>query len=146
MTSPIGCDAHELNQERYYMRTTIAKLLNSYKALNNLLEQKVPLGISIQLGKVAQELEPVYKKADEARLDILKKHGEEILLDGLPKGEYKIMPENFKAFEMEMKETFESEVELSIVVVDPARLPDACLTGKDAIALDWLWKSDTEEK
>ena len=128
------------------MRTTIAKLLNSYSALNNLLEQKVPLGISIQLGKVAQELEPVYKRADEARLEILKKHGEEILLDGMPKGEYHILPENMKAFEAEMKEAFESEIELSIVEIDPERLPDACLTGKDAIALDWLWKSDTEEK
>ena len=66
--TPIARDAHELNQERYYMKTTIAQLLNSYKALNNLLEQKVPLGISIQLGKVAQELEPVFKKADEAQV------------------------------------------------------------------------------
>ena len=126
------------------MKTTIAQLLNSYKALNNLLEQKVPLGTSIQLGKLAQELEPIYKRADEARLEIIKKHGDEILLDGLPKGEYQIRPKSMKAFETEMKDALESEIELNIVEVDPAKLPDACLTGKDAIALSWLWKHDTE--
>lgn len=128
------------------MKTTIAKLLNSDKALNNLLEQKLPLGISIQLGKVVTELEPVFKRVSEARLGILRKYGEEDIEDGKPTGQFHIKPENLKAFEAEMREAFESEIELSIASIDPARLPDACLTGKDAIALDWLWKPDTEEK
>ena len=50
------------------MKTTIAQLLNSDKAISNLLEQRLPLGISIQLGKVVTELESVFKKANEARL------------------------------------------------------------------------------
>ena len=142
MTSPIGGDAHELNQERHSMKTTISKLLNSDKAISNLLEQKLPLGISIQLGKVVTELEPIYKRANEARLEILRKYGEEVIEGDKPRGEYHIQPENMKAFEAEMKEAFESEIELNIVEIDPERLPDACLTGKDAISLDWLWKKD----
>jgi hypothetical protein len=125
------------------MKTTIAKLLNSDKALNNLLEQKLPLGISIQLGKVVQELEPVFKKADEVRLEILKKHGEEILKDGQPIGEYQFTPESRKLFESDIVAAFNDEIELNIVEVDPERLPEACLTGKDAIALSWLWKKET---
>jgi len=128
------------------MKTTIEKLINSDKALNNLLEQKLPLGISIQLGKVVQELEPVFKKANEARLEILRKFGEEVIEGDKPTGQYQIKPENLKLFEAEMREAFESEIELSIASIDPEKLPDACLTGKDAIALDWLWKPDTEEK
>lgn len=126
------------------MRTTISKLLNSDKALSALLEQKLPLGISIQLGKVVQELEPVYKKANEARLEILKRCGVEVIEDDKPTGQYQISPENLKTFEADMLEAFGSEVELSIPAIDPERLPDACLTGKDAIALDWLWKSESE--
>ena len=128
------------------MKATIANIVNSDKALSNLLEQKLPLGISIQLGKVVKELEPVYKQANEARLEILRKYGEEVIEGDKATGQYQIKPENVKAFEAEMKETFESEIELSIARIDPARLPEACLTGKEAIALDWLWKPDTEEK
>ncbi len=125
------------------MKTSIAKILKSDKALNNLLEQKLPLGISIQLGKVVQELEPVFKIADEARLEILKKHGVEILKDGQPSGEYQFTQESRKLVEAEIVAAFNDEIELSIIEVDPERLPEACLTGKDAIALDWLWKKET---
>ena len=128
------------------MIVKISKLLNADKALSNLLEQKLPLGISIQLGKVVQELEPVFKKANEARLEILKKYGDEVIEDDKPTGRYQIKPENVKAFEEEMIEAFEGDVELAVPQIDPARLPEACLTGKEAIALDWLWKVDTEEK
>ena len=128
------------------MKTTIAKLINSDKALNSLLEQKLSLGISIQLGKVIQELEPVFKKTNEARLEILKRYGVEVVEDDKPTGQYQISPENVQTFETEMKETFESEIELNIISIDPERLPEACLTWKDAIALNWLWKSDTEVK
>lgn len=125
------------------MKTTIAKILKSDVALNNLLEQKLPLGISIQLGKLVQELEPVFKKADEVRLEILKKHGVEILKDGLLSGEYQFTPESRKSFEAEVMTAFNDEIELNIVEVDLGRLPEACLTAKDAIALDWLWKKET---
>ena len=116
------------------MKTTIAKLINSDKALSTLLEQKLPLGISIQLGKVVTELEPVYKKANEARLEILKRYGED-------KGDsqYQIKPENIATFEADMRETFDSEIELTVPGIDPAKMPDAMLTAKDAMILDWLW-------
>lgn len=127
------------------MKTTIAKLLNSDRALSNLLEQKLPLGISIQLGKVVQELEPVFKRADEVRLELLKKYGQEIIKDGQPSGEYQFTPESRKLFEAEIVAAFNDEIELSIATIDPERLPEACLTGKDVISLSWLWKS-TEEK
>jgi hypothetical protein len=122
------------------MKTTIASIISSDKALSNLLEQKLPLGVSIQLGKVVQELEPVFKKANEARMEIFKKYGDEVLADDKPTGQYQVKLENIKAFEAEMKETFESEIELNIASIDPTRLPEACLTGRDAIALSWLWK------
>ena len=128
------------------MKTTIAKILNSNQAIAALLEQKLPLGISIQLGKVVQELEPVFKRADEVRLEILKKYGQEVIKDGQPSGEYQFTPESRKLFEAEIVAAFNDEIELSIVEVDPERLPEACLTGKDVIALSWLWKKDTEEK
>lgn len=126
------------------MKTTIAKLLNSDKALINLLEQKLPLGISIQLGKVVTELEPVYKRANDARLEILKRHGEEVVEDDKPSGRYQIAPESVEQFQLEISEAFDSEIELNIAYIDPEKLPDVCLTGKDAIALDWLWKSEGE--
>lgn len=126
------------------MKTTIARLLNSDKALGILLEQKLPLGISIQLGKAVQELEPVFKKANEARLEIIKRYGVEVIEDDKPTGQYHIAPENQAAFEADMLEAFGSEVELGIPAIDPERLPDACLTGKDAIALSWLWKPEAE--
>lgn len=121
------------------MKTTIAKLINSDKALSALLEQKLPLGISIQLGKVVTELEPVYKKANEARLEILKRHGEEVVEDDKPTGQYQIKPENIAAFEADMNEAFDSEIELTVPGIDPAKMPDAMLTAKDAMILDWLW-------
>ena len=125
------------------MKTTIAKILKSDRAMNNLLEQRLPLGISIQLGKVVQDLEPVFKKADEVRLEILKKYGVEILKDGQPSGEYQFTPESRKSFEADVMAAFNDEIELKIVEIDPERLPEACLTGKEAIALDWLWKKET---
>ena len=51
------------------MKTTIAKLLNSDKALSALLEQKLPLAVSIQLGKVVDEIKPVFDKAQEFRTE-----------------------------------------------------------------------------
>jgi hypothetical protein len=125
------------------MKATIAQIINSDKALNNLLEQKLPLGISIQLGKVVSELEPVFKKANEARMEVLKQFGTEMEVDGKPTGQFQVSPENQAEFEAAMKAVFEDEVELSIPSIDPERLPEACLTGKDAIALSWLWKKET---
>jgi hypothetical protein len=125
------------------MKATIAQIINSDKALNNLLEQKLPLGISIQLGKVVQEIEPVFKRTNEARMEVLKQFGAEMEVDGNSTGQFQVTPENQADFEVAMKAIFEEEIELNIVEVDPERLPEACLTGKDAIALSWLWKKET---
>jgi hypothetical protein len=125
------------------MKATIAQIINSDKALNNLLEQKLPLGISIQLGKVVQEIEPVFKRTNEARMEVLKQFGAEMEVDGNSTGQFQVTPENQADFEVAMKAIFEDEIELNIVEVDPERLPEACLTGKDAIALSWLWKKET---
>lgn len=122
------------------MKTTIAKLINSDKALSNLLEQKLSLGISIQLGKVVQELEPVFKKANEARLEILQRYGVEVIEDDKPTGQYKINPDNFKVFETEMKEAFEQEIELAFPTFSISKLPEACLIAKDVISLSWLFE------
>lgn len=122
------------------MKITIAKLLNSDKALNNLLEQKLPLSVSIQLGKVIDEIKPIFERAQECRIEILRKYGEEIYDGENPTGQLRIKPENVKDFEDELRKEFEAEIELSSPQIDPERLPDSCLTGADAIALNWLWK------
>lgn len=128
------------------MKTTIDKILNSVQALRGLLTQKLPLGISIQLGKVVTELEPVYKQANEARMEIIKKHGEEVLKDGQPSGEYQIRHEAREQFEADMAAAFEGEIELNIPSIDPTRMSEASITPGEAILLSWLWKPDTEEK
>ena len=125
------------------MKTTISKLLNSDKALSGLLEQKLPLGISIQIVKVVSELEPVYKQANEARLEILKRHGVEVLKDGAPTGEYKIKPEALEQFQADMNSAFDSEIELAVPSIDPARMPEASISPRETIVLDWLWKKET---
>lgn len=122
------------------MKTTISKLLSSDKDLSALLAQKLPLGISIQLGKVIDEIKPIFEKAQELKIEILQKYGEEILEDEKPTGQFRIKPENVKDFEAEIRKEFEAEIELSSPQIDPERLPDSCLTGAEAIALNWLWK------
>lgn len=126
------------------MKTTITKLLNSDKALSALLEQKLPLGVSIQLGKVVDEIKPIFEKAQEFRTEVLQKYGEEVFEDEKPTGQFRIKPENVKDFEDEIRKEFESEIELSSPQIDPERLPDSCLTGAEAIALGWLWKGEGE--
>lgn len=127
------------------MKTTIAKLLNSDRALSALLEQKLPLAVSIQLGKVVDEIKPIFEKAQERRTEILHKYGEEVFDDETKSGQFRIKPENVQAFEDEIRKEFEAEVELSSPQIDPERLPDACLTGAEAIALSWLWKEGSNE-
>ena len=122
------------------MRTTIAKLLNSDRALTSLLEQKLPLSVSIQLGKVVDEIKPIFEKAQEFRMEILRKYGEEVREGETPTGQFRVKPEHFKDFEDELQQAFEAEIELSSPQIDPERLPDSCLTGAEAIALNWLWK------
>ena len=122
------------------MKTTIAKLLNSDKALSALLEQKLPLAVSIQLGKVVDEIKPIFDKAQEFRSEVLKKYGEEVLEDEKPTGQFRIKPENISEFESEIRREFEAEIELTSAPIDPERLPDSCLTGAEAISLSWLWK------
>lgn len=124
------------------IKTTIAKLINSDKALSALLEQKLPLGVSIQLGKVVDEIKPIFDKAQEFRTEVLQKYGEEIIEDDKPAGQYRIPPENIKTFEDEMRKEFDAEIELNSAQIDPERLPDSCLTGAEAISLSWLWKDE----
>ena len=122
------------------MKVTISKLLNADAALASLLEQKLPLSISIQLGKVVDEIKPIFERAQAFRTEALQKYGEEILEDGKPTGRYSLNPENAKAFEDEIRTEFEAEIELNSPQIDPERLPDSCLTGAEAISLGWLWK------
>lgn len=122
------------------MKTTITKLLNCDGALASLLAQKLPLGVSIQLGKVVDEIKPIFEKAQEFRMEALRKYGEEVYEGENPTGQFRIKPENIKAFENEIHKEFDAEIELSSAQIDPERLPDSCLTGTEAIALNWLWK------
>lgn len=124
------------------IKTTIAKLINSDKALSALLEQKLPLAVSIQLGKVVDEIKPIFDKAQEFRTEVLQKYGEKIIEDDKPAGQYRIPPENIKTFEDEIRKEFEAEIELNSAQIDPERLPDSCLTGAEAISLSWLWKDE----
>ena len=124
------------------MKVTISKLLNADKALASLLEQKLPLSVSIQLGKVVDEIRPIFERAQAFRTEALQKYGEEVLEEGKPTGRYSLNPENAKAFEDEIRTEFEAEIELSSAQIDPERLPDSCLTGSEAIALNWLWKQE----
>ena len=124
------------------MKVTISKLLNADKALASLLEQKLPLSVSIQLGKVVDEIKPIFERAQAFRTEALQKYGEEVLEEGKPTGRYSLNPENAKAFEDEIRTEFEAEIELSSPQIDPERLPDACLTGAEAISLGWLWKQE----
>ena len=124
------------------MKTTISKLLNADKALASLLEQKLPLSASIQLGKVVDEIKPIFERAPAFRTEALQKYGEEILEEGKPTGRYSLNPENAKAFEDEIRTEFDAEIELSSAQIDPERLPDSCLTGAEAISLGWLWKQE----
>ena len=126
------------------MKTTITKLLNSDGALASLLAQKLPLSVSIQLGKVVDEIRPIFERAQAFRTEALQKYGEEILEEGKPTGRYSLNPENAKAFEDEIRTEFDAEIELSSPQIDPERLPDSCLTGSEAIALGWLWKVEGE--
>ena len=122
------------------MKTTIAKLLNSDKALSALLEQKLPLAVAIQFGKVVEEIRPIFDKAQEFRTEVLKKYGEEVFDGENQTGQFRIKPENVKTFEDEIRGEFEAEIELTSAPIDPERLPDSCLTGAEAISLSWLWK------
>ena len=124
------------------MKTTISKLLNADTALASLLEQKLPLSVSIQLGKVVDEIKPIFERAQAFRTEALQKYGEEILEEGKPTGRYSLNPENAKAFEDEIRKEFEAEIELSSPQIDPDRLPDSCLTAAEAISLGWLWKQE----
>ena len=126
------------------MKTTIAKLLNSDKALSALLEQKLPLAVSIQLGKIVDEIKPIYSKAQEFRTEALKKYGEEVFDGDDSTGQFRIKPENVKDFENELRTEFDAEIELSSAPIDPERSPDSCLTGAEAISLGWLWKVEGE--
>lgn len=124
------------------MKVTVSKLLNADAALASLLEQKLPLSVSIQLGKVVDEIKPIFERAQAFRTEALQKYGEEILEEGKPTGRYSLNPENAKAFEDEIRKEFDAEIELSSPQIDPERLPDACLTGAEAISLGWLWKQE----
>lgn len=128
------------------MKTTIGKIISSDQALKNLLEQKLPNGLAIQLGKVVEELEIVFKKTEAARVEILQKYADEVLKDGKTTGTWNIRPETRKAFDAEMQTLFADEIELSIPQIGLERVPDACLAAKDLIALDWLWKDDAGDK
>ena len=77
------------------MKTTIAKLINSDKALNNLLEQKLPLGISIQLGKVVWSLNRYSRRRMRPGWRS-SKVWEEILKDGQPSGSIRSSPRTSK--------------------------------------------------
>jgi hypothetical protein len=125
------------------MKTTISKIIDADKALGNLLQQKLPLAVSIQLGKIIEEIKPIFVKAQTYREEVLQKYGSLIESEGST-GQYKIKPENIKNFEDEMRKEFEVEIELTSPQIDPERLPDSCLTGAEAISLSWLWKGEGE--
>ena len=125
------------------MKTTIAKLLNSDKALSALLEQKLPLAVSIQLGKIVDEIKPIYSKAQEFRTEALKKYGEEVFDGDDSTGQFRIKPENVKDFENELRTEFDAEIELSSAPIDPEGcrfLLDRC----GGNSLGWLWKVEGE--
>lgn len=123
------------------MKSTIANIVNSANALSQLLEQKLPLAISLQLGKVSKEVEPIYQKAEEARMEALTRYGTP---DANKPGYYNVPVENQAAYIQSLKEIFEQEIELILPTIPISKLPEACLSARDVIALSWLLTEDAE--
>ena len=74
------------------MKTSIANILEFRQALNNLLEQKLPLrDLRSSAGEGGQGTSgPYTKQANEARLGDREKHGDEIIEGDKPIGQYQI--------------------------------------------------------
>lgn len=115
------------------MKLTVQNLLAVWPIISKLANQPLKVHVALKVGRLAAKMEPEVKAAEESRLSLIKKHGEQ-------NGEvFQVLPANIEAFIAEVTPLMETE--LSIPGLDPLPvgcLEDATLKGAEAALLESL--------
>jgi hypothetical protein len=118
----------------------LAQIINSEKALKNLLELKLPVKIAYKLSKLVDKMQPELKIFDEQKLSLVKKLG---VATENP-GEFQVLPKNMEEFREDLKKLLDIDVNLEfgegkgLEKISLADLGDISISPQDLLVLNWL--------
>lgn len=117
------------------MKMTVNKVLNSIQGLSELNKTKLPMDLSLKLGRNSRQLHEVQEEFNKRRADVIEAYGK---LD-TETGETRVMAEHMKSFNEEMTALAEEEVEIEVIQVTREDFPeDFEIEPSALIFLEWM--------
>ena len=122
------------------MNVKLSQIIESKQSLQNLMLEKAPKNISLQISRTYKLLLPEYENYGEELKKTIVENGGEIQDDG----KWKVPPDNGIKFQQEIKELMDAKMELNISKI---KLPvDFVISGKDLLLLEWLLEDEDVKK
>jgi ribose 5-phosphate isomerase len=112
----------------------LAELVNSTKALQDLLTQKLPIELAFELKTFISKLNPELSSYDEIRNEKVKQYG------GKTDDGFTVLPENLDVFFKEIAELLDKEIDCVPPVVKIKDLKGCTMSIADLTILSWLIK------
>lgn len=116
----------------------LGQIINSQKALDVILSQRVSAQVAYQLVKITKRFETDVQAYEQARLKLCEQYGK-ISED---KTHYDLSPDTLAQFNQEMTALLNTEVENGFKQLTLADLKDVKLTAQEMALLDWLIESE----
>ena len=123
------------------MKIKLFRILKARKILSELGERKDFDGLtSLQISRNIDKIEPEGIKFDKANNDLIIKLGEkkEVEIEGKKEEGYQVPPAKMDEYFKQLNEMTEIEIELDILLLDPARISG--FSPMELLAIEWLFK------
>jgi len=123
----------------------LQEIINSTEALRKLSEMDLPSKTSFKIMLIVKELDTYLKPFEEARNNLIKKHGTVIKdKDGKETDQYKIDPSNpetIEVFNKEMTDLLNEEIELKSKKIKIDEISDLKIKPKDLMQLEFIFEA-----
>ena len=124
------------------MKLFLSEIVNSKESLDKLLMEKLPIKLSYRIQKIYKIILEEFSHYEETRTELItKKYGAETPVGS---GDWKVLPQNNKAFMHDLEDLLSLEVELDFIKI---QLPETCeISPMDVFRLSWLLDIEDSNK
>lgn len=122
----------------------LGKLVQVKNSLVKLVNADLPVREAYNLSKTLKRIEEELKTADEIRISLIKKIGQEVMKDDKPTGETRILPEDQERFFTEYNQLLDVEVDIPACKINLNQLNGAKLSAVDIVNLDFILEGESD--
>lgn len=132
------------------MKLTLKKATENYNALAAVAEKKLPVKLSYAISKNLAKLQPEYELVQKARMDLLDQYGKKDQEGNLVIEDNCYQLSDAEAFNREMREYIDTEIEVDIHLVSTDELSKLeefrydILTPAELVSLEFIFQGENQ--